>query len=722
MEHKLSSFGAIGDARQVGDAAIDAGSVTLTSQSATFDQADQGKLIVVSQAGPDGAKLSTVIAAVTSATQVEVAASASVSVSGKGATIGSNCAPALQAALDQIDAAEGGTLVIDGSYLLTSPVAKYFTRSARVEIRGEGSDDRMYIATGPSLEAIKISNVRVLLFQGVNFVGTPGEMNDAWRAVRIEDVDVQFHNCGFYGLASGSEWGGAIVSTTDCHVSVHDTLFGGCAGSNGVDNPTFRLDKWISCDFQRTHFIDYGAIAGILHSKTGQVFSYAWVLVGDPRGQMKGARHQGVARFQDCLFDEGCLWGIRICPATPNLRIRGAVIDGAQMNNTLIEGYSAIYAEAVDRLTISNVAVGWAPQAHAGIRLRYCGDVELDGVQLGNGVNGLVAQNVDRLTLRSCKGITSLDLQAIGISPVAADLDFENGSYQLEGTQLGQLIQLPGFSYSRTGSKKELGSASALATFAADVAAILPGLGYASRDALTNRLYASQAFNAGNWIRIGLAATPDSHAAPDQSMTADKLTVQAGVGEALAAQGVAPNNGLVTTAVFAKAAGKRWLAVCCNGTSNIAWFDLQQGVVGSVVGAGTRKDGYIYDSGGGWYLCVLVCSAASAANCLYRPVDADGSLAVAGGSGVDGVVAWEASCYNAALRRPPVITTGNSRASTGRDLMRFDVADGRYLALYVFDDGSRQAVDLTIRDGYTIDTHPSVLSSAIIKRVQLVRN
>ncbi|HZH08094.1 MAG TPA: hypothetical protein VEY69_15590, partial [Lautropia sp.] len=70
MYRQLSSFGASPDARQIKDAAIDAGLTSLTSQTAEFTVQDVGKSIVVSGAGSNGAKLSTTIAAVTSATEI----------------------------------------------------------------------------------------------------------------------------------------------------------------------------------------------------------------------------------------------------------------------------------------------------------------------------------------------------------------------------------------------------------------------------------------------------------------------------------------------------------------------------------------------------------------------------------------------------------------------------------------------------------------------------
>jgi hypothetical protein len=679
MIYKLSTFGAPADARQVKDAAIDAGLRRLTSLQAAFTAADVGKVIVVSGAGVGGLKHTSTIASVVSTTQAELADPASTSVAGKGATFGTNCGPALQTALGQIENDLGGSLHIDGAYLLTTPVTHQFLEATRAEFLGFGACDRLYIAVAPHTTAITIQSARSLVIDGLNVVGTPNEGEDAWRAFRFEDCELFFRNCGFFGLASIPHWGGSIISTSHCHVSVHDTYFGGCTGSNGLDNPTFDVQGWKSCDFQRTHFIDYGSIGGFEHSKTGSGFSYAWVLVGDPHEQKKGAGHQGALRFLDCLFDEGCLWGIRIQPSTPGLRVRSAVIDGAQMNNSLIADYSAIYAAAVDRLVIANSAIGWAPQPHDGIRLLDCGDVEIDGVQLGDGVNGIRADNVGRITMRGNSGFASFKLANVGFSPVVAKLDFAIGQYSVGSTSYAQLQALPGYSYSRSGAKGEVNPANGVVMFPGNTPAIIAGVGYFSRSEITNRFFSSR------------------------DLLSDMATVS----------------------VFAKMAELRWLILfCSNGANAAAWFDLQNGVTGSIGGAAAVKQSYIYNCGGGWYQCVLVCSASSAPNAGMALAETDGSFALTNPNGTKGWHGWEAGCYNAALPLPPVITTGGqTRPTVGQDTMRFALPNGRYLAAYTFDDGSTQSVPVSIFNGvFEVATNPGVLNRSVVRSVTVVEN
>jgi hypothetical protein len=691
-----------------------------------FTAADVGKNIAISSSAPNSPKLITTITAFVSAKQIELADAASEDVSGGGATWGTDCGPALQAALDRLEADWGGSLHIDGAYLLTTPVSRQFFNATRTELMGFGASDRLYIAVPRNTTAITIQSARSLVIDGVNLVGTPGEPEDAWRSFRFEDCELFVRNCGFFGLASALNWEGSIISTSRCHVSVHDTYFGGCAGSNGRDNPTFDLQGWKSCDFQRTHFIDYGSIGGIEHSKTGLAFSYSWVSVDDPHSQKKGAGHQGVARFVDCLFDEGCLWGIQIRPSTPGLRIRSAFIDGCQMNNTLIAEYSAIYAEAVDRLIISNSAIGWAQQPHDGIRIEDCGDVEIDGVQFGDGVNGLRASKVGRITMRGNSGFGSFNLASVGVSPVVARLDFENGQYNVGGTAFGKLTEIPGFSYARVGRRGEVYPGSGVITFEAGVPAIIPGVGYFSRGALVNRFYSSRDLDLPPWYKAAVSVLPNQIAAPDGLISGDKVLAVAGATATAEFQGVPPNSGFATVSMFAKMAEMQWVSLYCNDHSHAAaWFDLQNGVVGAIQGAAQHKEAFIYDCGTGWFLCVLVCTAAGPGdNAGAAHAQVDGSRALTHMDGTKGFYAWGAGCYNVALAFPPVITTTTSaRPTIGADEMAFSLPNGLYNAGYTFDDGSVQSIPVSVFDGsFRLGTHGSALRRPIIRGVVVVAN
>jgi hypothetical protein len=118
----VSDFGARGDAKVVADAAMTAGTATLTSASAIFTSADVGKTVVVNGAGAS-APLFTTITQLINPTTVTTAGNASTTVSNAVATYGTENTGAFQKALNWASANKGGLVVARaGGYLFTGHI------------------------------------------------------------------------------------------------------------------------------------------------------------------------------------------------------------------------------------------------------------------------------------------------------------------------------------------------------------------------------------------------------------------------------------------------------------------------------------------------------------------------------------------------------------------------------------------------------------------------
>ena len=129
-------FGAKGDARQLTDGAISAGSTTFTSASAGFTASDVGKYIMIAGAG-SGRQHATTIAAVTNATTVTLAAGAVTTVSGAAWFFGTTDDTALQTLLDFVSRVSGKAVLTAGkTYLLRSAALRYRDNSTII-LRGD---------------------------------------------------------------------------------------------------------------------------------------------------------------------------------------------------------------------------------------------------------------------------------------------------------------------------------------------------------------------------------------------------------------------------------------------------------------------------------------------------------------------------------------------------------------------------------------------------------
>ncbi|MEK7413246.1 MAG: hypothetical protein AAB263_08010, partial [Planctomycetota bacterium] len=129
-------FGAKGDARQLTDGAINAGSTTFTSPSAGFTAADVGKYIMIAGAG-SGRQHATTIVAVTNSTTVTLAASAVTTVAGAAWFFGTPDDTPLQNLFNFVSRVSGKAVLAAGrTYLLRVAQLRYKDNSTII-LRGD---------------------------------------------------------------------------------------------------------------------------------------------------------------------------------------------------------------------------------------------------------------------------------------------------------------------------------------------------------------------------------------------------------------------------------------------------------------------------------------------------------------------------------------------------------------------------------------------------------
>lgn len=113
----------------------------------------------------------------------------------------------------------------------------------------------------------------------------------------------------------------------------------------------------------------------------------------------------------------------------------------------------------------------------------------------------------------------------------ALALDFDSAAYWVNGTSYA-LTALPGYAYTRSGAKGEINAltgADLIDDFAANVAGVVPDIGYWSRRSLTNAILHSQEFANGVWSALnGGTVASNTATAPDGATTADVFTMPAG--------------------------------------------------------------------------------------------------------------------------------------------------------------------------------------------------
>ncbi len=139
----------------------------------------------------------------------------------------------------------------------------------------------------------------------------------------------------------------------------------------------------------------------------------------------------------------------------------------------------------------------------------------------------------------------------------------------------------------------------------------------------TNIVLYSEDFSNAVWTQYqGGTITANSVTSPDGTQNADTLTVAAGQSFSGIYQTISGSSDVYTVSIFAKYNTKRWLYIFDASSSGQGWFDLQNGVLGTIPSGYT---GSIENFGNGWFRCILKKNTAvTPAFFQIGLVDADG--------------------------------------------------------------------------------------------------
>lgn len=134
----------------------------------------------------------------------------------------------------------------------------------------------------------------------------------------------------------------------------------------------------------------------------------------------------------------------------------------------------------------------------------------------------------------------------------------------------------------------------------------------------TNLVTWSDAFDNASWLKLLSTVTANQTTSPDGTTNADKLFENATNGFHSIYQSTSNATGLFTLSCYAKSSERNWLILDiftgATGGDCLAWFDLNNGVVGSTTnGSGSSSTtSTIQSVGNGWYRCSVTVNKTSA--------------------------------------------------------------------------------------------------------------
>lgn len=162
---------------------------------------------------------------------------------------------------------------------------------------------------------------------------------------------------------------------------------------------------------------------------------------------------------------------------------------------------------------------------------------------------------------------------------------------------------------------------------------LAPRYGRAPKSRRNLLVYTEQLDNAG-WSKTNTTVVADAIAAPDGTITADKLVEGAVSGFHAADQSRSVLGLTETFSVYLKAAERAW--ACLQLGIATAYFNLATGVVGSTAGGASAA---VSDAGNGWYRCSITVVRSGSGSTSIITATANNTASYAG-DGTSGIYMW----------------------------------------------------------------------------------
>ena len=233
----------------------------------------------------------------------------------------------------------------------------------------------------------------------------------------------------------------------------------------------------------------------------------------------------------------------------------------------------------------------------------------------------------------------------------------------------------------------------------------------------TNLLLRSEEFNDASWAKVNVTTTANTTTAPNGTITADSVTPNTATSLFYTQQNVTTTASTTYTwSVYVKANGFSWVFLdAFDGSNHRTWFDLTNGVTGTVEAGNTST---ITSVGNGWYRCTLTRSSAGGSTSYAVAIVAGNNSLNGTGNSSNGIYLWGAQLE--AGSGPPTSYIPTTTAAATRNADVVSITGTNFSSWYRQDEGTLY-VDSRREDSVTTQHRPAAYAgnSGNINRVEI---
>ncbi len=306
---------------------------------------------------------------------------------------GNDDAPALQLAVNDLKANDGGTVIFPGGTIDLRSKTSLITGSIFIGYKLKGDKGSIVrVNTGIGTGTFDIGNANQIEFDGLTFVGGSPEIDTEYLLVSGYTSQTIIRNCQFFGLYARV----AIFLLENTDALIENSQFDGSGGGYA----TIYATKFQGLTVRNSTFIDYANFRDLF---TKNLPVQTWI-----RAETTEAKTARVLRLEDVRMDEAAFYGLHV------IGVNHVNVSGLAINVYSHDPGTGILLDNVKYAEIKQSIFGLRPNPRAAIRAINNTTAVVTALTLADGVTYMERDSSSNIITNYCPGC---EVRTLAASP-----------------------------------------------------------------------------------------------------------------------------------------------------------------------------------------------------------------------------------------------------------------------------------------------------------------